>query len=78
MWTAVVVICAVGAAFGYVFLDGASEGTLAIVYSFAAGGVLTMLATSMMPEAFERAGRAVGFVTVVGFFLAYAISLLEG
>ncbi len=78
MWLAVILACGLAAGLGYVFLDGASSGTLAFVYAFAGGGVLTMLATSMMPEAFERAGRAVGFVTVVGFFLAYAIHLLEG
>jgi ZIP family zinc transporter len=78
LWTGVAVISAFAAAAGFIFLDGASEGALAIVYSFAAGSVLTMLATSMMPEGFERAGRGVGFVTVVGFFIAYAIHLIEG
>jgi ZIP family zinc transporter len=71
-------VCALAAGLGYVLLDGASAGTLAFVYSFAGGAVLTMLATSMMPEAFEMAGRAVGFITVFGFFIAYAIHLFEG
>jgi len=51
---------------------------LAFVYAFAGGAVLTMLATSMMPEAYERAGRPVGFLTVFGFFVGYGISVLEG
>ena len=37
-----------------------------------------MLATSLMPEAYEHAGRAVGVVTVFGFILAYGIHLFEG
>jgi ZIP family zinc transporter len=78
LWAVVAVVSAVAAAVGFVLLDGASPGALAVVYSFAAGGVLTMLATSMMPEGFERAGRAVGFVTVIGFFLAYLLHLAEG
>jgi ZIP family zinc transporter len=78
MWVVVVLACALAAGLGFALLDGASAGTLAFVYSFAGGAVLTMLATSLMPEAFEMAGRAVGFVTVFGFFVAYAIHLLEG
>ena len=34
---------------------------------FAAGAVLTMLADSMMPEAFEHGGKTVGLITVVGY-----------
>jgi ZIP family zinc transporter len=78
LWLLVTLVCALAAGLGYVLLDGASAGTLAFVYSFAGGAVLTMLATSMMPEAFEMAGRAVGFITVFGFFIAYAIHLFEG
>jgi ZIP family zinc transporter len=78
LWAVVVVACGLASALGFLFLDSASPAVLAFVYAFAGGAVLTMLATSMMPEAFERAGRAVGFVTVVGFFVAYAIHLLEG
>jgi ZIP family zinc transporter len=78
LWGVVVVACGLASALGFLLLDSASPAVLAFVYAFAGGAVLTMLATSMMPEAFERAGRAVGFVTVVGFFVAYAIHLLEG
>jgi ZIP family zinc transporter len=78
IWVAVVVVTALAAGLGYAVLDGASSGTLAFVYSFSGGAVLTMLVTSMVPEAYERAGRAVGFITVIGFFLAYALHLMEG
>lgn len=78
IWGVVVLVTALAAGLGYALLDGASSGTLAFVYSFSGGAVLTMLATSMIPEAYERAGRAVGFITVIGFFIAYAIHLMEG
>ena len=45
--------------------------------AFAAGAVLTMLANSMMPEAFEHGGRTVGLVTVLGFLVAGALSVLQ-
>jgi ZIP family zinc transporter len=51
---------------------------IAFVYAFSGGAVLTMLATSMIPEAYEHAGRAVGVLTVLGFILAYGIHVLEG
>jgi ZIP family zinc transporter len=78
IWAAVVVACGLAAAAGYLLLDGASSGLIAFVYAFSGGAVLTMLATSMIPEAYEHAGRAVGVVTVFGFIVAYGIHLLEG
>ncbi len=78
IWVAVVLVSALAAGAGYALLDGASSGIIALVYAFSGGAVLTMLATSMIPEAYEKAGRAVGFVTVLGFILAYGIHIWEG
>jgi ZIP family zinc transporter len=39
--------------------------------------VLTMLADTMMPEAFEHGGKLVGVFTTIGFAIAFAISSLE-
>ncbi len=50
---------------------------VAFVLSFAAGAILTMLADTMMPEAFEHGGKLVGLVTTLGFGVAFAISALE-
>jgi ZIP family zinc transporter len=47
------------------------------VLAFAGGAILTMLADTMMPEAFEHAGPLVGVVTTFGFALAFALSALE-
>jgi ZIP family zinc transporter len=77
LWATVTVVCALAALAGYALLDGASPRTLAFVLAFAGGAVLTMLAETMMPEAFERAGRAVGLATTLGFALAFAVSALE-
>ena len=62
---------------GYALLDGASPETLAFVLAFAGGAILTMLADTMMPEAFEHGGRAVGLLTTLGFAVAFAVSALE-
>jgi ZIP family zinc transporter len=70
-------VCGVSSLAGYALLDTASPSTVAVVLSFAAGAILTMLADTMMPEAFEHGGKLVGVVTTVGFALAFAISALE-
>jgi ZIP family zinc transporter len=78
IWGAVVLACALASAAGYALLDGASTGSISFVFAFSGGAVLTMLATSLIPEAYEHAGRAVGVVTVFGYILAYGIHLFEG
>ncbi|MBI0385154.1 ZIP family zinc transporter, partial [Streptomyces albiflaviniger] len=60
----------------YVLLDGASGSAVGLLQSFAAGAVLTMLADTMFPEAFDHGGRAAGLLTTLGFALAYLLSTL--
>jgi zinc transporter, ZIP family len=77
LWVLVIAVCALAALAGYALLDGASGRTLAFVLAFAGGAVLTMLADTMMPEAFEHAGRPTGLATTLGFAVAFAISAFE-
>jgi ZIP family zinc transporter len=77
LWVLVTLVSGLAALLGYVALDTASPRMLAFVLSFAAGAILTMLADTMMPEAFENSGRLVGVVTTLGFALAFAISSFE-
>ncbi|MGN6611213.1 MAG: ZIP family metal transporter [Angustibacter sp.] len=75
LWVAVLVVSTLAAALGYAFLSGASGGVIAVIQSFAAGAILTMLADTMMPEAMEHAGALVGLVTVAGFASAFLLSM---
>jgi ZIP family zinc transporter len=75
MWAGLTVASACVAALGFLLAELAhAQGTHAA--AFAAGAVLTMLANSMMPEAFEHGGRSVGLVTVLGFLVAGALTLV--
>lgn len=76
-WGSVVVVSAVAALFGYLFLAGASGEVVAVIQSFAAGGILTMLASTMLPEAYEEGGAVVGVVTTIGFLAAFMLSHME-
>jgi zinc transporter, ZIP family len=61
---------------GYGLFQDSSPDTVAFVLTFAAGAILTMLADTMMPEAFEHGGKLVGVATTLGFAVAYAIHTL--
>jgi ZIP family zinc transporter len=77
LWTSLTVISGLATLAGFAFFDGASGDTVAFVLAFAGGAILTMLADTMMPEAFEHGGKLVGVLTTVGFAVAFAISALE-
>jgi zinc transporter, ZIP family len=77
LWLGVAAVSGLASLAGYAFLDGASANAIAFVLAFAGGAILTMLADTMMPEAFEHGGRLVGVFTTLGFALAFAISALE-
>jgi ZIP family zinc transporter len=75
LWLGVMVVSGFAAAVGYAFLGEASDTLIAGVEAFAAGAVLTMLADTMMPEAFEGGGNATGLFTVVGFATAFLLTM---
>ena len=77
MWISIALVSALAAGLGYFLLDGARASVLAFTLAFAGGAILAMLATSMIPEAYERAGRASGLLVTLGFAAAYAIHSLE-
>ena len=77
LWAAVILVAGVAAALGYKLLGDASGNTIAFVLAFAGGAILTMLADTMMPEAFEKGGREAGLVTTLGFATAVLIASLE-
>ncbi|MDQ3864266.1 MAG: ZIP family zinc transporter [Actinomycetota bacterium] len=77
LWGGVTAVSALAALLGYFFLDGASDDLVGFIQAFAAGAILTMLASTMMPEAYEEGGQVVGLVTVVGFLFSFVLSHLE-
>ncbi len=76
LWAVVMVVTALAAPLGFGLFDTASHVVLAFVLAFAGGSLLTMIADSMMPQAFEHGGPAAGLMTTFGFGLAFAIASL--
>jgi zinc transporter, ZIP family len=77
LWTGIVLVSGVAAALGYQLMSAATPAVFAFVLAFAGGAILSMLATTMMPEAYEYGGRLVGVTTTVGFATAFAISWIS-
>ena len=76
LWIGIAAISGLASLAGYSLLKGSSPDTVAFVLSFAAGAILTMLADTMMPEAYEHGGKLVGVVTTLGFVIALAVHAL--
>ena len=80
IWLGIAVASALAAGLGYEFLGGGSEDLQAATEAFAGGAILTMLATEMMPDAFEESDMSllVGLITVLGFALAAGLTAIGG
>ena len=77
LWSVVALVGGLASLLGYAAFGDAAPRTLAFVLAFAGGAILTMLADTMMPEAFEHGGKRVGLATTLGFGLALALTSLE-
>ncbi|MGH2462197.1 MAG: ZIP family metal transporter [Candidatus Limnocylindria bacterium] len=73
LWTMVVVASGLAAALAWAVLDVAGPA-IPFAQAFAAGGLITMLVDTMIPEAYEDSGDRAGLVTVLGFALAFVLS----
>jgi len=77
LWLVIAVFCAAASAAGYGLLGGLSPLWLSFVQAFAGGAILMMLANTMIPEAYEHAGKLAGVFLVVGFAICVWIIVLE-
>lgn len=75
VWTGIAVASAIAALLGYVLLGGAPPQVEAVITAVAAGAILTMIADTMIPEAFENTHAWTGLITTAGFLSAFAIGL---
>ncbi|MFO7640403.1 MAG: cyclic nucleotide-binding domain-containing protein [Candidatus Competibacteraceae bacterium] len=76
LWSLLVLAAALAAALGSVFLAGAPPVLLTLVGAVAGGGILAMVASVMMPEAYEDGGSTVGLATIVGFLTAFLFAFV--
>ena len=77
MWVGIALVSGLASLAGYGLFQHSSPNVVALVLAFAAGAILTMLADTMMPEAFEHGGSLAGVVTTLGFVVAFTIHQLD-
>lgn len=76
LWGALVVAGAIAAALGNIFLLDAPPTTITLVEAVAGGGILGMVSSVMMPEAYEHGGAEVGLSTIAGFLCAFLFTVI--
>lgn len=77
MWSMLMLITGVGAAAGSQLFIGAGPQVFALMQGLAAGAMLTMIAETMLPEAYLKGGSVVGLSTLLGFLVAIYAKTLE-
>ncbi len=73
VWTGVAVASGAAGLLGCLLLQGASVQVVAAITALAAGAILTMVADTMIPEAFERTHLYAGLIATLGFLTAFTI-----
>jgi CRP-like cAMP-binding protein len=78
MWLSLALITSIGAAIGYWLGATLDHGVIVLIEGLAAGAMLTMIASAMIPEAVHLGGGNVtGSFTLLGFLAAISFKFLE-
>ena len=78
IWLVIAFASGLAALAGYSIFDNLSLEVRAVTTAIAAGGILAMIADTMIPEAFEGTHDLVGLITAAGFLCSFALSMIEG
>ncbi|WP_226669379.1 ZIP family metal transporter [Metabacillus litoralis] len=76
MWLIVVLLASLSSLLGFTFLQHTSVSVISFISAFAAGGIIAMVASTMMPEAFEEGGAIVGLIASLGLLSSLFLSHL--
>lgn len=78
MWTSIMIVTGIGAFAGNIFFENADPALFALVDGMAAGAMLTMIAETMLPEAFHIGGPVTGLSTLAGFLATLLFKVIGG
>jgi zinc transporter, ZIP family len=74
VWVSIAVASGLAGLVGCLVLDGAADSTISVITAIAAGAILTMVADTMIPEAYARTHLLTGLVVTLGFITAFALT----
>lgn len=77
IWGGIALISGLAAMFGYSMCNHIPIAWQAGIMACAAGAILSMLANTMIPEAFKGSEHWSGLLACFGFLLAFGLSVLE-
>jgi zinc transporter ZupT len=78
MWLSIMIMAGICAYIGNVFFANVSPFTFAMVDGMAAGAMLTMIAETMLPEAFHIGGSVTGLSALAGFLATLLFKVIGG
>lgn len=78
LWFVIALASGLAALAGYSVFGDVPVRIQAAITALAAGGILAMLAETMIPEAFEGTHDWAGIIACAGFLCAFALSMLGG
>ncbi|WP_121612340.1 ZIP family metal transporter [Mesobacillus foraminis] len=78
LWFSVLVISSLSAWAGYFFLANAPDFVMAGIAAFAGGGIIAMVSSTMMPEAYEDSGPVTGMFAAIGLLISLLLDHLSG
>jgi zinc transporter ZupT len=77
MWTSIMLLTGILSAVGSVVFADVPESVISLLESMAAGAMLTVIAETMLPEAYAKGGSIVGLSNLLGFLAIIVIKSLE-
>jgi zinc transporter ZupT len=78
MWSSIMIVSGFGALFGNMVFENVSPMVFALVDGIAAGAMLTMIAETMLPEAFQIGGSVTGLSALAGFLATLLFKVIGG
>ncbi|MCM3772701.1 MULTISPECIES: ZIP family metal transporter [Priestia] len=77
LWLSVLFISALCSWIGYLFLQNATPNMMGFIASFAGGGIIAMVASTMLPEALEEGGPVIGFIASLGLLTSIILDYMS-
>ncbi|HEY9597534.1 MAG TPA: cyclic nucleotide-binding domain-containing protein [Cyanophyceae cyanobacterium] len=74
LWIGVMIVSGLFAIAGHFLQSSTSDLWVALAQALSGGAILAMLASTMMPEAYELGGGSVAFSTILGFLVGVWVS----
>ncbi len=73
VWGGITILTGIAGMLGYTVFGSFPDTIIAFITALAAGGILSMVAETMIPEAFEEAQSFIGLITAAGFLAFFVL-----